>query len=158
MTYPSKVYLVDVKTNLPQVIKQFNMAADKIDEVAAKALKKAAILVEKRARSYFKTGGPGGGWRGLEESTKRVKSAMGKGGKGILVRSTSLLHSITTQEKGNSIQVGTSKIQGKMHEFGFRHSGTTNVEPRSFLGPALEEEEENMEQVFIETLEEEMDL
>ena len=77
------------------------------------------IVVESVQRNFEEHRSPDGEkWQELAESTKAYKESKGKNAEDILIFGSYLLHSIHSEVHGGSVEVGTDRVYGAVHQFG----------------------------------------
>lgn len=121
--------------------------AAKQKEYAEKGLKKAAILVEKTAKSEFGNYQPGvdvfPAWKELADATKQDRIEKGFTPNDPLLRTGGLRDSISHKVDGFKAAVGSESEIMADHEF-----GTSRIPPRPVLGPALFRNKEKIKKIL----------
>lgn len=106
-----------------------------IQEEAERALKKAALLIEKSAKvelGYYQPGvGPYPAWAQLAQSTLATHALYGVGDTPLMLTGA-LYASIEHEIQGPTAIIGTKSEIGAYQEF-----GTARIPPRPFMGPAV---------------------
>ena len=104
--------------------------------VEARALKKAALLIEKEAKGeighYQPEVGPFPAWAPLADSTEASKAAKGYPAGAPLLASGAMRRDIGHVIEGHEAVIGSPDEKAVFHEF-----GTSKMPPRPVFGPAV---------------------
>jgi HK97 gp10 family phage protein len=103
--------------------------------VEHRSLKKAALLIEREAKSeighYQGEVGPFPAWAALADSTEAQKARMGYPAGAPLLATGAMRDNITHEISGHEAVVGSPDEKAVYHEF-----GTSKMPPRPVFGPA----------------------
>ena len=139
--------------SLKDLSKIFSSAASKSHSVTSSIAKATGAAIMETAKSKIGTYQPASGqfpaWAQLEDSTKTQRENAGYTPNDPLLRSGELRDSITMRSSGNAAIIGTDKDTGLWME-----NGTETIPPRPYLGPAAEDETQNIGKIaapFIKT-------
>lgn len=124
-----------------------NTDKKKLVKALEKSLGEAAKAIQENAQEkigeYQETAGPYPAWEPLAESTEAAKARHGYPADAPLLASGGLRDSIEAEHKGLEAVVGTNDPTAAYQEF-----GTASIPPRSFLGAAAFEQQEEIQKLI----------